>query len=90
MTSDDILLDAIKSTAEKYVYNHVKVKVYYKINNYNIELIFNDYHTKYVLYRNYEKRESYIMRVVSDLCIELARHFNKERDFFYKRSDLNE
>ena len=89
---NDILLEAIKEVAEKYVKDNVKVKVYKTepkdyFRQYTLQLDYNNIHTLYRLYSQRVKSEFYIMRVVSDLCIELAEMTQKERNYFFKRSD---
>lgn len=89
---DDILLKAIKETAKKYVKDNVKVSVYKTEPNnywgeYSLQLDYGNCTTFYTLKNRYVKHESYIMRVVSDLCINLAEMTQRERNDFFKRSD---
>ena len=88
----DILKDAIENTAKKYVKGNVKVKAYRTklkgyFSQYTLQLDYKGYRTSYILHNQYLDRESYIMRVVSDLCINLAEITNRERDFFFKKGD---
>lgn len=89
---NDILMKAIKETAEKYVKSYVRVNVYETRpieygGKYTLQLDYSVHHTKYVLANRYCNQRTYIMRVVSDLCINLADMIHEERDFFFKRSD---
>lgn len=90
LKNDDIFLVAIKRTAEKYVKDYVKVKVFKeeRFRRYILQLSIGDeeFYTRssYQLHPGYVNRESYIMRVVSDLCIELAKMTNKERNDFFE------
>lgn len=93
--SDDIFKDAILQTAKKYVNDNVKVSVYetnseISCSDYILKLEYNNYQNNYMLYRGYDKDEGYIMRVVSDLCSALAQETQKERDYFFKRSDKSD
>lgn len=90
--NNDIFKEAIKNTAKKYVKDNVKVNVYktepkYYSSQYTLQLNYNNCHTLYRLHNQYVKRENYIMRVVSDLCINLAEMTQQERNYFFKRSD---
>ena len=89
---EDIFRSAIENTAKKYVKDNTKVKVYKtipedKYNSYTLQLDYGNYHTFHILNNMYANRESHIMRVVSDLCINLSRMTGEERNFFFKRSD---
>lgn len=93
---DDLIEEIIKLTAEKYVYPYVNAIVKLRRINYNhntyynsyiLELNYNNFYVRYELKYPYLYRRTYIMRVVSDLCIELSRLTNRERNYFYKRSD---
>ena len=88
----DILRTAIENTAKKYVKEYVKVNVYKTEpyvywHEYTLQLNYNNCHTLYKLHNKYVKSEHYIMRVVSDLCINLADMTQQERNYFFKRSD---
>lgn len=92
---NDIFMKAIKETAEKYVKDNVKVSVYESIpseyySKYTIQLDNSIYHTKYELDKRYCNERTYIMRVVSDLCINLAEMTQRKRNDFFKRSDEEE
>lgn len=92
---NDILMKAIKETAKKYVRSYVKVSVYETKpfeygHKYTLQFDYSVHHTKYVLDNRYCNNKSYIMRVVSDLCINLADMTHEERNFFFKRSDEEE
>lgn len=87
---DDILLKAIEETAKKYVKDNVKVSVYKTepkeyFSQYTLQLESNNCNTLYRLHNQYVKSEHYIMRVVSDLCINLAEMTQRERNDFFKR-----
>lgn len=89
---NDIFIKAIKETAEKYVKDNVKVSVYETRpkeywSKYTIQLDYCNIHTLYVLHNKYCNQRTYIMRVVSDLCINLAEMTQRERNAFFKRSD---
>lgn len=89
---EDILLKAIEETAKKYVKDDVKVSVYKTepkeyFSQYTLQLDYNNLHTLYRLHNKFVKSEHYIMRVVSDLCIDLAKMTQRERNVFFKRSD---
>lgn len=93
--NDDIFMQAIKETAERYVKDNVKVSVYETTpkeywRKYTIQLDNSIYHTKYELDNRYCNQRTYIMRVVSDLCINLAEMTQRERNDFFKRSDEGE
>ena len=92
--NDDILKDAIENVVKELVYDYVKVDInvvkYSDITNYEIELSYGVFHTVCKLFEEFSTSKAYITRVVSDLCNNLAKHFDKERDFFFKRSDINE
>lgn len=85
--NDDILIKAIEETAKEFVkdYVNVYVKSVYD-GSYELILEYSGYHTAYQLDKRYEKRKSYIMDVVNRLCQDLAKHFNKGRNFFFKRN----
>lgn len=90
--NEDILRTAIENTAKKYVKKYVKVSVYKNepreyFSQYTLQLDYNNCHTLYKLHNQYVKKESYIMRVVSDLCNNLADMTQQERNYFFKRSD---
>lgn len=94
--NEDILKTAIEDVAKKYVKDNVKVSVYKTEPNkywgeYSLQLDYKtdykNYSTFYTLRNTYVKHEHYIMRVVSDLCNDLARMTQRERDYFFKRSD---
>lgn len=92
MIDDDILKIAIENTAKKYVKENVKISVYKTepdnyYGEYSLQLDYKNYSTFYSLKNRYVKHEHYIMRVVSDLCINLARMTQQERNDFFKRSD---
>lgn len=92
---NDILMKAIKETAEKYVKGYVRVSVYETKpieygSKYTLQLDYSVHHTKYVLANRYCNQRTYIMRVVSDLCINLAEMTQRERNDFFKRSDEGE
>lgn len=92
LKDDDIFLVAIKRTAEKYVKDNVKVIVYEtKLieygRKYTLQLDYSVHHTKYELDNRYCNQRTYIMRVVSDLCINLAEMTQRERNDFFKISD---
>lgn len=89
---EDILLKAIEETAKKYVKEDVNVSVYktesdFYYNGYTLQLNYANFSTNYKLHYKYSKSEHYIMRVVSDLCIDLAKMTQRERNDFFKRSD---
>lgn len=90
--NNDILKDAIENTAKKFVKDNVKVSVYKTEPNnywgeYSLQLDYGNCSTFYTLKNKYVKYESYIMRVVSDLCNNLAEMTQQERNNFFKRSD---
>lgn len=90
--NNNILKDAIENTAKKFVKDNVKVNVYKTepkeyFSQYTLQLDYNNCHTLYRLNNKYAKYESYIMRVVSDLCNNLAEMTQQERNYFFKRSD---
>ncbi len=93
---NDILMKAIKETAEKYVKDNVKVRVYINEDNdkysrrYGLQLSLNNCFTYYKLSNKYCNSRTYIMRVVSDLCINLAEMAQRKRNDFFKISDENE
>lgn len=92
---NDILIKAIKDTAEKYVKDYVKVIVYETKpieygSKYTLQLDYSNVHTLYKLHNKYCNQRTYIMRVVSDLCINLAEMTQRERNDFFKRSDEEE
>ena len=90
---NDIFIKAIKETVEEYVKDNVRVSVYKTEpkeywSKYTIQLDNSAYHTKYELDNRYCNERTYIMRVVSDLCINLAKMTQRERnDFFKIRND---
>ena len=89
---EDILLKAIEETTKKYVKDYVKVSVYKTepreyFSQYTLQLDYNNLHTLYRLHNQFVKSEHYIMRVVSDLCINLAEMTQRKRNDFFKRSD---
>ena len=91
---NDILLEAIKEVAKKHVKDNVKVKVYKTepkeyFSQYTLQLDYNNIHTLYRLENRYCNNRTYIIRVVSDLCINLAEMTQRERNCFFKRSDSN-
>lgn len=92
MKMNDIFINAIKLTAEKYVKNDVKVSVY-ETNpknfgrRYTLQLDYGNCHTYYELDNRYMNQETYIMRVVSDLCINIAEMTQRDRNCYFKRSD---
>ena len=88
--SDDILRDSIEMVANKYVQNNVKVTVYKPDSRafvYILQIEYNYFGASYELHPRYCICESYILRIVSDLCREIASLTNKERDYYFKRSD---
>lgn len=92
---NDILIKAIKETAGKYVKDYVKVIVYETKpieygRKYTLQLDYSVHHTKYELDNRYCNQRTYIMRVVSDLCINLAKMTQRERNVFFKISNDKE
>lgn len=88
--SNDILRDSIEKVANKYVQNNVKVTVYKTDSRpfiYTIQIEYNDLCPAYELHPRYCIIESYILRVVSDLCGLIASVTNKEKDYYFKKSD---
>lgn len=90
--NNDILKDAIENTAKKFVKDNVKVSVYKTEPNnywgeYSLQLDYGNGSTFYTLKNRYVKYESYIMRVVSDLCNNLAEMTQQGKNYFFKRSD---
>lgn len=91
--SNDILKDAILETAKKYVKDNVVVSVHENdpknlSGKYRLQLINSNCSVSYNLHDKYVNSESYIMRVVSDLCMNIARIRNAERDDFFKKSAI--
>ena len=90
---NDILIKAIKDTAEKYVKDYVKVIVYETKpieygRKYTLQLDYSVYHTKYELDNRYCNSRTYIMRVVSDLCNNLAEMTQREiKEVMKRRND---
>lgn len=87
-TTNDLLMCAIQQWAKRLVKEGVEVSVYYTetknpFRKYTLQLDYNNYHTKYELDIMYQSNRSYIMRVVSDLCINLADMTQRERNDFY-------
>ena len=81
---NDIFIKAIKETVEEYVKDNVRVSVYKTEpkeywSKYTIQLDNSAYHTKYELDNRYCNERTYIMRVVSDLCINLAKMTQREQ-----------
>ena len=60
------------------------------LSKYTIQLDNSVYHTKYELDNRYCNERTYIMRVVSDLCINLAKMTQRERNDFFKISNDKE
>ena len=90
--SNDIFKDAILQTAKKYVNDNVKVSVYETdpdiiYSYYTLKIEYKNHQNSYRLSKGHVKHEGYIMRVVSDLCSALAQETQKERNYFFKRSD---
>ena len=86
---DDLL---IKESAKEYVKDNVEVSVYKTEprnywRNYTLQLDYNIYRTAYELENRYCISKSYIMRVVSDLCFNLAKITQRKRNDFFKISD---
>lgn len=91
--SNDILKDAILETAKKYVKDNVVVSVHENdpknlSGKYRLQLINSSCSVSYNLHDKYVNSESYIMRVVSDLCMNIAKIRNAERDDFFKKSAI--
>lgn len=89
---NDILIKAIRETAEEYVKDNVRVSVYESIRSecyskYTLQLDYSNVHTLYKLHNKYCNQRTYIMRVVSDLCINLAKMTQRERNDFFKISN---
>lgn len=89
---EDLFRDAIEETAKKYVKDNVKVSVYVTypkehFSTYTLQLDYKIYHTSYQLHTEFARHEGYIMRVVSDLCNNLADMTQRKRNDFFKRSD---
>ena len=92
---NDIFIKAIKETVEEYVKDNIKVNVYETEpkeywSKYTIQLDNSIHHTNYKLDNRYCNQRTYIMGVVSDLCINLAKMTQRERNDFFKRSDEKE
>ena len=88
--SDDILRDSIEKVANKYVQNHVKVTVYKPDSRafvYILQIECDNLAASYELDPRYCIYESYILRIVSDLCRTIASAANKERDCYFKKND---
>lgn len=92
---NDIFIKAIKETVEEYVKDNVRVSVYKTEpkeywSKYTIQLDNSAYRTIYELDNRYCNERTYIMRVVSDLCINLAKMTQRERNDFFKISNDKE
>ena len=88
--SNDILRDSIEKVANKYVQNNVKVTVYKPYSRafvYILQIEYNNLGVSYELDPRYCICEDYILRIVSDLCRDIASRTNKERDYYFKKSD---
>lgn len=86
--SNDILRDSIEKVASKYVQNNVKVTVYKPYSRafvYILQIEYNNLGVSYELDSRYCIYEDYILRIVSDLCKDIASRTNKERDYFFKK-----
>lgn len=84
--SNDILRDSIEMVANKYV----KVTVYKPDSRafvYIIQIKCDNLAASYELQPRYCICESYILRIVSDLCRYIASAANKERDCYFKKND---
>ena len=88
--SNNILSEGIVTESMKHLHSFVKVFVEIENNNtYYLVINVNEYSAKYRLHPLYMRKKTYIMRVVSDLCIELARMCECERNCFYKVSEID-
>lgn len=86
--NNDLLMWAIQQWAKRLVNEGVEVSVYYTeirgyFHKYTLQLDYNNCYTKYELDSRYQSNRSYIMRVVSDLCNNLADMTQRERNDFY-------
>ena len=91
--SNDVLRDSIEKVANKYVQNNVKVTVYKPYSRafvYILQIEYNNLAVSYKLHPRYCMYESYILRVVSDLCKHIAGVTNKDRDYYFKKENENE
>lgn len=93
MVSDnnDLLIWAIQQWTKKLVKDGVKVSVYYKkgkspFKEYVLQLDYANVSTYYELDNKYKNNRSYIMRVVSDLCNNLADMTQRTRNDFYNKN----
>lgn len=90
--SNDILRNSIEKVANKYVQDNVKVTVYRPDSReyYILQIECDNLAISSKLHPRYCMYESYILRVVSDLCKHIAGVTNKDRDFYFKKENENE
>lgn len=86
--NNDLLMCAIQQWAKRLVKDGVEVSVYYTepteyYSKYTLQLDYANWHTYYKLDNEFSKNRSYIMRVVSDLCNNLAKMTQRPRNDFY-------
>lgn len=90
--SNDILRHSIEKVANKYVQDNVKVTVYKPDSReyYILQIECDNLAISSKLHPRYCMYESYILRVVSDLCRHIAVATNKDRDYYFKKENENE